>query len=55
MSEKYEIDLLTDGNYDVRSIFLIRGRRFYCKELVYKYEHGRRLPYVTGTFFALKS
>ncbi len=55
LSEKYEIDLLTDGNYDVRSIFLIHGRKFYCKELVYKYEHGLRLPYVTGTFFALKS
>lgn len=53
-SVEYEFDILETRDLDVRSLFLISNKMFYCKELVYRYEKGTRLPYITGVFYPVK-
>lgn len=50
-STEYEIKFLSKSRPDVRSLFNISGRLFYCKELVYQIEKGRMSNYVTGIFY----
>lgn len=47
----YEISFLAKSKLNPMAIFKIAHRKFYCRELVYQIEAGKRSPYVTGTFY----
>lgn len=52
-SVEFEFKFLFKNRPDVRSIFNIAGRKFYCKEIIYSFENGHLSNCATGTFFAV--
>ena len=52
-SVEFEFKFLFKNRPDVRSIFNIAGRKFYCKEIIYSIENGHLSNCATGTFFAV--
>ena len=52
-SVEYTIRFRTTGSHDVRKVWLIANRRFYCRELKYDISAGRRSEIAEGVFFPL--
>ena len=52
-SVEYKVRFRCARALDVRRVWLIENRRFYCKELKYDISDGRRSEVVEGRFFPL--
>jgi hypothetical protein len=50
---EYTIQFRGRANMDVRKIWLVGNRKFYCKELKCHLDSGKRSEIVEGTFFPL--
>jgi hypothetical protein len=53
--EEYMIKFIHHRRVDVRSVFVIKNRRFFCKELHYKINQDGADPIVEGVFYEMKN